>query len=210
MRNRAVAALISGLTGLALLTGCSPETGGAPEPTAQPSQSQPAGNALPSDGAPKVENPIDTANFEADPCSVATAAQLKKAGFAMKLGNTRLDNPTGPECEWIFSQSGYGSVAGKFVSISNRGLSELYDQRDTNFRELFVEIPSVAGYPGVIYDTKDARKTGLCAVVVGVRDDQAYEVATLLISDNPDYATPCKVAQKVAEIAVTTMKKAAS
>lgn len=210
MRKRAVTALMSGFTGLALLTGCSPETGGTPEPTVQPSQSQQPGNALPSDGAPKVENPIDTAEFEAAPCSVAPSAQLKKAGFEMKPPETQLDNATGPQCKWKFAQSGYGAVAAKFISISDRGLSELYDQRDTNFRELFVEIPSVAGYPGVIYDTKDARKTGLCAVVVGVRDDQAYEVATLLISDNPDYATPCKVAQKVAEIAVTTMKKAAS
>lgn len=210
MRNRAVTALISSLSGLALLTGCSPETGGTPEPTARPTQSHQPGNGLPSDGAPTVENPIDTAKFEADPCSVATNAQLKNAGFALKQGNPRLDNATGPECEWKFARSGYGVVAAKFVSISDRGLSDIYDQRDTTYRALFEEVPSVAGYPAVIHNTLDNRKDGQCFLSVGVRDDQTYDVGALLISDNPDYTNPCKVAQKIAEIAVTTMKKAAS
>lgn len=210
MLNRTLATLITALATLSLIIGCSDQSNGTPTPIEGSGQSPQPGNSLPSHGAPKVENPIDTAKFEADPCSVTTNAQLKKAGFDMKAPETQPDNATGPQCKWTFSQSGYGVVAGAFVSISDRGLSDLYDQRDTTYRELFEEIPSVAGYPAVIYDTQDARKSGLCAVAVGVRDDQTYEVATLFISDNPDFSNPCKVAQKIAEIAVGTMKKAAS
>ncbi|MGH3949748.1 MAG: DUF3558 family protein, partial [Pseudonocardiaceae bacterium] len=64
--------LAAGLAAATLLAGCSSETSGAPQAGGQP----PSDSGLPHSGAPKVENPIDTKAFEADPCSMITSQQL--------------------------------------------------------------------------------------------------------------------------------------
>lgn len=208
MRNRLAVTLIAVLTTMALSAACSPETGDTPEHTAQPSQSQQPDVSLPRGGAPKVLNPVKTAKFETQPCSVASMSQLKLSGFEMRKTESRPENPSAADCKWYFKTSGYGAVVAGFINLHNEGLTALYERRDSYI--LFDEIPSIAGYPAVIYGTSDRRSAGRCVISIGLRDDQNYEVSTGLISSNPDYTNPCKVAQKIAEIAVTTMKKAAS
>ncbi len=212
MLTRGLTTLTAGFATIALFAGCSEQSSGDPGPTlgSPAGESQSPGSGLPDSGAPKVENPIDTARFEAKPCSVASRAQLKKAGYEFDDAEPRPGNSTGSECKWTFAESGQGIVAGTFVTLGGRGLSDLYDQRDTSYRALFEEVPSVAGYPAVIYNTVDARPSGLCTVSVGVRDDLTYEIAASLISGHPNYADSCKVALEIAEIAVETMKKGQS
>ncbi len=47
---------------------------------------------------------------------------------------------------------------------------------------------------------------GKCDASVAVRDDLIYSVQVTISSDSKDYENPCPVAQKAAELAVSTMK----
>ncbi|MGH3948574.1 MAG: DUF3558 domain-containing protein [Pseudonocardiaceae bacterium] len=214
MRTRLVIAASIGYAAMLLLAGCTDEGGGTEGPTggSPTSESQESGNGLPNSGAPKVEKPIDTGQFEAGPCSVASARQLRKAGFTVKSAESEPDGTTGSECIWKFERgpdgARYGSLAGTFIGLHDQGLSALYARRSSY--QVFDVIPSVAGYPAVVYDTSDYGQKGLCAVSVGIRDDQNYEIATSLDTGHPDYADSCKVALEIAEIAVETMKKGQS
>ncbi len=192
---------------VALLAGCAEESGGAPGPT-EPMPSEPAANALPHSGAPKVENPIDTAAFEAEPCSVATLAQLGAAGLEFKPAEPDPEKSIGSDCLWRFSAAGYGLVGGTFIGLHEQGLSALYARRSSY--GLFEEIPPIGGYPALIWNTSDHRTEGFCTISIGLRDDQNYDVAASLGGDNPDETTSCDVARTVAEIAVETMKKGGS
>ncbi len=189
---------------VALLAGCAEESGGAPGRTSAPS-SEPAANALPHSGAPKVENPIDTAAFEAEPCSVATPRQLSAAGLEFKPAEPDPEQSTGSDCLWRFSATGYGLVGGTFFGLHDQGLSALYARRSSY--GLFEEIPPIGGYPALVWNTSDHRKEGFCTISIGLRDDQTYDVAASLGGDNPDKTTSCEVARTVAEIAVETIKK---
>lgn len=210
MRTRVLAALFAGLTVSLFVGGCSDSNAGNPAPGDQTAsgETQQPGSGLPSHGAPKVEKPLDTSDFEAKPCSVATVQKLKSAGLDVEQPESDPDGSTGPECIWTFASPQYGSMAGAFVRLHNQGLSALYQRRSSY--ALFEPVSSVAGYPAVIYDTSDSRKDGFCALSVGVRDDQQYEIATTLDTAHPDQSNPCSVAQKVAEIAVETMKNGGS
>ncbi|MGH3948576.1 MAG: DUF3558 domain-containing protein [Pseudonocardiaceae bacterium] len=211
MRTRLVIAASIGIAAMLLLAGCTDERGGTEGPIggSPTSESQESGHGLPNSGAPKVEKPIDTGQFEADPCSVASTGQLRKAGFTVKSAESEPEGTTGSECIWKFERgpggARYGSLAGAFIGLHDQGLSALYARRSSY--KLFEELPSVAGYPAVIYNTTDARKQGLCTVSIGIRDDQNYEIATSLDTGHPDYADSCKVAVEIAEIAVEMMKK---
>lgn len=192
-------AIVAAVTVLALAA-CSEEPEGSPDATT-PAVTTPS---LPDSGAPRVENPLVTASFEAKPCSVTPPAELKKAGMDFRKSEAELDSAFGPACDWFYRQEGYGVAGGRFTAISNRGLSEIYDQRDewVVFEEL-----TIAGYPAVIYDDIERQSPGFCTLPVGVRDDKTYVVTASLSTPHPDVRNPCKVAKEFAEIAVETMKR---
>lgn len=160
--------------------------------------------SLPDSGAPKVERPLDTTQFEAKPCSVAPQAAQDKAGMEFRKAEAEMDSAFGPTCKWVYRQDGYGAISATFTAISDRGLSDIYDQRDewVKFQEL-----TIAGYPAVIYDDIERKAGGFCPLAVGVRDDQTYDVITSLGTENPNRNNPCEVAKAFATIAVKTMTR---
>lgn len=192
----AVVGTVLGLT----LAACSDDPRDSPT-TTTPVVTTPS---LPDSGAPKVENPLDTARFEAKPCAAAPLAALKKAGMDFRKTEADLDSAAGPTCALFYLQDRYGTITTRFVAISDRGLSDLYDQRDE--WALFEEF-TVAGHPAVAYDDIERQETGFCPLAVGVRDDKTYQVTTSLDTQHPDRKNPCKVAKEFAEIAMKTMKR---
>lgn len=195
-------AVVGTVLGL-MLAACSDNPGNTPTTTAPPVTTP----SLPDSGAPKVENPLDTARFETEPCSVSPLAALEKAGMEFRKAEEEPGFTAGPRCKWFYRQDRYGVISGTFTAISDRGLSDLYDQRDewAYFQEL-----TIAGYPAVMYDGIERRDTGDCPLAVGIRDDQTYDITASLDTQHPNRKDPCKVAKAFVEIALKTMKLAQS
>lgn len=207
MKTRSLMLLVASVSALTV-TSCS---GGGSEvdgdPTVAPS---PARDVLPSHGAPKVNNPVDATAFETKPCDVVPMAALAKAGIKVEAPDAEPDDSTGPICDWKFRRGPDGGRQGtmgtRINTLSDRGLSDIYDQRGTSF-QLFEELPPIEGYPAVIHDTSDSRSEGICNLSVGISDQQTYDVQTDLDTAHPQYSDSCSVAVKVATIALQTLTK---
>lgn len=188
------------VVGLALLAaGCSTHVDGSPAPvtgvSAAPSASVPP-------GVPTVANPLDASRYLKEPCAALTSVQVSQLGITTQPKPMPGD-ALGPSCTWNgFDEAGL-SVGGRFLS---RGLSNLYAQHAQGQVPFFQPVADVSGYPGVLTDSLDAQPQGKCDMVVGLRTDQVYSVQVTIEADSKDYANPCPVAQKAAEMAVSTMK----
>jgi Protein of unknown function (DUF3558) len=160
--------------------------------------------SLPTHGAPKVVNPLNSEVFAQEPCRVLTPAQTKQLGV-VSPGMQR-QGVTGQDCSWRNSETGAG-VGIQFDTVTKAGLSRAYELRD-DFK-YFIEIPSIEGYPGVAASGVDGRATGLCTLWVGIRDDLVFQVQGSLSTRKQSVADPCKATEIAASMAVKTMKGAA-
>ncbi|MDQ3577335.1 MAG: DUF3558 domain-containing protein [Actinomycetota bacterium] len=200
---------------MALASGCS-ATSGSPRPvpdetvssstpdsSVEPSASTPPdGDRMPG-GAPTVKKPLDTSSFQAAPCSVLTKEQLASLPVLVP-GETDLEDPLGPVCGWDDDSVGI-SFDGGFLKANTKGLDSLYSQHSKGSLGLFEPLPDIEGYPAVIYGKVDSRKSGLCAVAVGVTDRLTFTVVMSLSRPNPEETDPCPSARKAAELAMATM-----
>ncbi|MGH3517000.1 MAG: DUF3558 domain-containing protein [Haloechinothrix sp.] len=205
--TRTATALLAVLASAALLAGCSDEpTQGSPSPTgAQPPQ-QPD-SALPHSGAPKVEDPIDTSGFEAEPCGVITEGQLNSVGARTRKIEPDLEGATGPSCRWSLEPIDNGSFSGAFMTANREGLSNLYSKYQSGELGFFEEMDSVRGYPAVAADLGDRRSKGYCNLEVGVRDDLTFHVGvSASFDESPNHDDPCGAARELAALAIQTMK----
>ncbi|MGH3515936.1 MAG: DUF3558 domain-containing protein, partial [Haloechinothrix sp.] len=178
-----------GLAAVSFLAGCSSETGGELGSSGEP----PADSGLPHSGAPKVENPIDTAAFEADPCSAITEQQLAEERVNIDEVKPEPDNQVGPSCTW-YSTFEWGQFSGAVLTANSDGLSTQYAQYQAGEWAYFEEL-SVAGYPAVVNSLTDNRKNGDCTLNVGVRDDLTYILTLSLGTENPYRTKPCELAE---------------
>jgi hypothetical protein len=197
------------LLGVALVTGCTTASTGEPRPAVEPSvpasrASAPSGtDSLPSDGAPKVDNPLDTTRFQQDPCLALTPAQLRllNVGPAGEPDDAALGNA----CDWRNSETrGFAEIA--FLERIPRGLSAAYKANNDGDWAFFVERPAIEGYPAVAYGGIDLRDSGECSVLVGVSDKLIFESAVRLSEGNVGRTDPCDKAAEVAGMALQTMK----
>lgn len=202
MRTRMFTTVLAGLAAASLLAACSDETTGAPGTEPQPTQGQTSG--LPHSGAPKVDNPIDTAKFEADPCSVITKQQLSGASIPVEETKPKPDGVAGPQCTW-YPPFEWGQFTGAFLTANTAGLSVEYQKNDAGEWEFFEPLV-VDGYPAVFSGPLDHRKDGKCAISVGARDDLAYHLLLQADQEGPYYKNPCAGAKKLAAMAIQTMK----
>jgi len=207
--------LIAGIAGLAVLAGCTTTSPGtavpAPDATGTESTSNPAptsdenpsGDELPSDGAPKVDNAIDTTRFQEDPCLTLTSQQAQQLAvpFPGKPDSTAVGNG----CRWRNADTN-GSVGINFLTRFPRGLSNIYKGEKEGKWAFFEEIDPIAGYPAVAYDIVDDRSVGSCAVAVGASDEIVFDLDLQLPKANVDQEDPCKAVADVAELFVQTMK----
>lgn len=196
------------------LAGCTTISRGEPvsattsEVSTSNSTSPPSGGAddLPSHGAPKVENPLDTTRFQQDPCSILTASQAQDVLKLSPQGELE-DTAFGKGCEWANPDT-RGEVHIGFLTGNTRGLSAAYAANQRGEYPYFIKLPPIEGYPAVASDIEDRRPEGICIVIVGVTDQLTFDVALHLSQANVGNKEPCEVAAQVAGMALQTMKEA--
>lgn len=158
--------------------------------------------------APRVDQPLDTATFEENPCQSLTPAQTQSLGMGEAEGEPELDPDIGASCTWSsVSTSAAGSLLSVAYPPQGNGLGSLYAKRETypHFREL----PQVSGYPAVVAMNGQAppEQAGTCDLNVGIADDRMVTIHTAASSDqSADKADPCGKAQQVAGEVVKTLQ----
>ncbi|SDC85758.1 DUF3558 domain-containing protein [Actinokineospora iranica] len=219
MRRHAIVPLLA----LAVLSGCTTGQSGTPtaisttatrtqdstpgSESSEPSITSTSAADLPSDGAPKVENPMDVSKFVNDPCASLPPRRTQELVGAPT--GTPSDDVTGVSCQWVnhspdtFNGS---SINVHFFSKVPTGLSGLYRANKRGEWEFFEPLSPIEGMPAVTYGKLDSRSSGRCAVAVGVSDTMAIDVHTKqsLSKTNRDQA--CSVAVMVATDVVKTLK----
>lgn len=170
----------------------------------QPPISETDSDELPSDGAPKVENPIDTVKYQQDPCLSLTSAQVQQ--LDLPGDGKPIGMPLGKACDWADRRTG-GSIQIGFLDKDPRGLSSEYKADNDGKLKLFLELPPIEGFPAVVRGIVDDREYGGCTVVVGASDEIAFEVITQLPHDNVDKEEPCEVSTYVAGVALQNVKE---
>jgi hypothetical protein len=202
------------LTALSVLAvaGCTTTSEGTPLPdsnatTESPSEEPSTPDAeLPTDGAPKVENPLDVSHFEQNPCDALTAEQTQELNVPA-TGDER-DSGFGKTCYWRNSET-RGVIGLSFFSEVEGGLSSLYREAESSDFPYFKSIEDIEGYPAVAYDTEVEEPTITCTVAVGVADKLAFAVQVDLSDANVGQKEPCGVTKQVASMIMKTMREAA-
>lgn len=217
MRTNTKSLLVGALAVASVLAGCSDEQPGVPAdggnisdpPTS--SAGNPNEEGLPHSGAPSVTNPIaDTARWEGDPCSLITSEQLGTLGLKAPAPE-REDIPNiGPGCYWEFDADSASGFSVSFASQGDgKGLSNLYEHNKLGTAKVFEELAPIEGYPALVFILEeDRRGEGECSVAVGLRDDLTTGVDLTADPAIAQGKQPCEWAEKVARLAVQTMKGA--
>jgi hypothetical protein len=197
------------LTALAatMSSGCTTATAGNATPETDPpdsTQPETPSGGIPTDGAPKVEDPLDTSRFQEDPCLSLSADQSEE----LNLGGSGkpAESALGGACEWR-NDTTRGRVRIAFFEKSQDGLSAEYRAEKDGKWAYFDELAPIDGLPAVARDITDDRKNGGCPVVVGASDELTFEVDLQQSEANVGQRDPCEVAVDVAEMAVATMRK---
>lgn len=192
-----------------VLTSCTEFSAGEPTPgsitsdtgTGSPSS---GGDDLPSNGAPKVEHPLDnTEQFEQDPCSILSSTQAQDLGLPAK--GKEEDGVLGRDCQW-FNPDTRGQVTIGFLSNVDDGLSGAYAANERGEYSVFEPLPPIDGYPAVALGIDDRRPRGICLVAVGVSDQDSFHVDLHLSPANVGTKDPCDTAALVAGKALETIK----
>ncbi|MGB3441835.1 MAG: DUF3558 domain-containing protein [Actinophytocola sp.] len=173
-------------------------------PTSEPpsTDENPPGDELPSDGAPKVENPLDVSHFEQNPCDALTPQQANTLN--VEATGTRADTNFGNGCMWRNPETG-GSAIISFLSKAKRGLSDTYRSNKNGEFKYFEPIDDIEGFPAVAWDTDSESPTNQCSVTVGITDQLSMQTLTELSSDNIGQKDPCEVGVTVTGEFLTTI-----
>lgn len=209
-----VSVIVVCLVGVLALAGCTSSSPGRAEPAPSGSRSpeattstsrttEPSGESLPSDGAPKVKNPLDTNRYQQNPCLVLTAAQTQELNVGSP-GEQR-PGPLGEACDWRNSETG-GNIDMQFGDLDPQGLSATYKANKAGKWVYFVELPEIEGFPAVARAPLDRRDKGDCAIEVGVSDRVTFQLGVQLSRANVGKKDPCEVTVMVAGMMLRTMK----
>lgn len=202
MRTRTTAIGIA--AALAVLAGCG-GGGTTGTPTQTPSSTSSSGDTTPN-GAPKVKTPLAYERFEADPCSVLTAAQLETLGLPGIKGEVNPGTP-GKSCIWLGSKTPSKATPSVVFLQGVEGLDALYGAKAN--MELWEPQPPVQGYPAVLNSAADLRKSGQCSLDVGVTDKQVLSFLIQTDKGGTRYSEPCAAVTDFANQVITTMKAGA-
>ncbi|WP_459717038.1 DUF3558 domain-containing protein [Actinophytocola sp. KF-1] len=198
--------------------GCTSTSEGSPQPvperptsdtstTTTSTESGGAGeDALPYAGAPAVRDPLDTEQFQQDPCRALTTTQTD----ALNVGSPGLlrDGGLGMACEFRGRADRGALVEVASLDENPRGVSAIYRAEEDGKLAFFEPMDPVEGYPAVAYGVLDYRKDGECSVVIGTSDEIAFEIVLHLSSKNVGKKDPCDTAAMVAGKVLQTMKAA--
>lgn len=183
----------------------SPTPGDGPDTSSDTTtQSNPSDSGkLPTDGAPAVENPLETAMFQENPCLSLTPEQSEDI-FNLSPAGRPFRGALGNACEWK-NESTWGQAEVRFLIENTRGLSAEYAVNNEGDWAYFEPL-SVEGHPAVARSQADTRADGECAVVVGATDEVTFEVRVQQSRDNIGKGDPCVTAADIAGEAVKTME----
>lgn len=206
--------LLGAVVAVAMLAACTSTSPGRAEPAptrttttdASPSTSgsgAPSGRPLPSDGAPKVKNPLDTSRFQQDPCLALTDAQVQQLNLTGE--RNREERPFGNACRWRNPET-RGHADLYFTDKIEDGLSSIYRANNQGKYKYFIELPEIEGYPAVAAGSTDGRKNGQCFADVGVSDTLAFQLSGRLSLANVGKKDPCEMTAQAAALMLQTMK----
>ncbi|WHT20760.1 DUF3558 domain-containing protein [Crossiella sp. CA-258035] len=204
MSRQVLIALTTGLC-LAAVAGCS--GGGSGQTPAPTSASATAAPSSSKGQAPAITQPkLDAAKWDGRTCELLTSAQTGQLRVT-KPGKAR-STPAGETCNWTVDaspgQSLTGSIGVNLNSKTEGGLNKIYADRSTykHFEET-----TVAGYPSAHTNESVPFDSGDCGGVTGVNDNVILNVVVLTGDQKaPEYKAPCALADKVAEMVISTMK----
>jgi hypothetical protein len=174
--------------------------------TPQPAPPSLSTGSLPYAGAPAVDTPLNASGIDADPCKVASAAEVENlAGASVKRAEAENVGSQDRQCSWTLN-NGFGVLSGGVVR-SGSGLSALYDKRAKGQLSVFQAVSAIQGYPAIVASNRPS-SNGFCTVVVGISNESTYTAPVSLDSSNPGYNDPCSTATKLATVAVKNLKGA--
>jgi hypothetical protein len=203
MKGRKILTATFAVAALTLMAGCgSAGTIGTSSPVPTPTSAKPSSSV---NGAPVVENPLNTSTIDSSPCDVATQGQVETLGMKLQSAQVTSSPPRSSYCTWTFDNRA-GTINGGTVLENTAGLGSLYAKKSSGQLTHFQPISPIAGYPAVIYANGAQIGDGFCSLAVGVRNDLTYTVDTNLHSASPHYNDPCAAAQKIAEFAIQYLK----
>lgn len=188
-------------------TACTSQADGTPtpEPTSAPPETTTTPSEDPTDGAPRVTDPLDATRFFTEPCTVLSQAQLatfevSRPGIPTTTG--AVAEYSGPYCSWHAATELASMIGVGFLTGNENGLSDTYRGRD----QFDYFIPTtVDGYPAVFVDGSDLRDSGSCNITVGISDTLAFNAAE---QGRLDAQGSCDRARQVAVAALATLKGA--
>lgn len=197
--------------------GCTNTSSGSPRPVSE----RPAGGTststsgenggseegeLPYAGAPAVTEPLDTEQFQQDPCRALTTTQAND----LNVGSPGMlrDGGLGKACEFRGKSDRGALVEIASMDENPYGVSAMYQAHEDEKLAFFEPLEPVEGYPAVAYGVLDYRKDGECSVVTGTSDEIAFEIVLRLSAKNVGKKDPCDTAAMVAGMVVQTMKAA--
>lgn len=195
--------IVAGTAALALLAGCDASGGTTGTPTEAPQPTSGSNGAA----APKIQNPLDLAAFEADPCSTVTPAQVEAFGLTGITGRVNTSAP-GPACAWVGSNTPAKMAPSVGILPEDTNLSTILPKKDTTY-QVFEQLPDIQGYPSYIALSVDQRADGNCSVLTGVSDTKAILFTFQSEEGSPKFSDPCAAATEFADLAVTTIKAGA-
>jgi hypothetical protein len=193
---------------LVVLAACTTAAPGTPIPdqvnsTETPTSGDSPTEELPSNGAPKVENPIDATHFEQNPCDALTPAQASRLNVPPE--GQAADTEFGGGCIWRNPDSG-GATGISFLSSVRRGLSIAYAEESAGYYRYFKPIDDLEGFPAAIFDTGTDKPTSQCSITVGLSDDLAFQTLTNLSRANIGKTDPCEAGVMATREMLKTIK----
>ncbi|QXV60783.1 DUF3558 domain-containing protein [Amycolatopsis sp. TNS106] len=199
-------ALLVLATAALLVSACSDSNNGNPT---TPAPSSPAGQAssLPRAGAPNIDQPLDTAAAEADPCSVVKNDQVQAFGGGA-VDRSRVEElSSGKVCTWVFA-NGLGTISAGMNTGERDGLSHLYAlNAQGSGLTTFKPSEPIDGYPSVVF-ANGGERSYVCNLAVGVRNDLMYTIIATPGTSNPNRSDPCGMATKLGTYAIQHLKAA--
>nr|WP_279388411.1 DUF3558 domain-containing protein [Tamaricihabitans halophyticus] len=181
------------------MAGCTQTEAGQPVDTAENPPSSSAAEQ-PGDEVPKVQDPLDLAKFEQDPCSSLTVSQLDDLG--VNTTGEAKDDIFGPVCRW--KSDGVASVSVYYTVKGAKGMAQEYANRDQH--AYFEPMEPVRGYPLVARATDNPENITRCDVAVGVTDESIVQISITQSLNKEGKEDPCVATRRVVEMVVETWK----
>lgn len=199
--------LLASAAMMLLVAACTTTRNGTatPSPTESPASTE-GSSRLPGDGVPGVAAPLDTGQFQREPCTTLTDSQVTQLLGPDTTPKTEDIGEVGVGCSWHPTSVTQATVAVIYATKNRRGLTAIYEQKGTTF-PLFIPMEAIEGYPTVAYGQADLRtSSGKCAIAMGTSNQDIVDVSIALSEGNIGKKDPCAAAHEVAATVLNNLR----